>query len=609
MLILITGLFFLFFPNLIISQDKSIGRYKIKENDKYGFIDKYGNRVIKPEYYEVKSFSEGLAAVRKEDKYHYINLEGEKVIEPLFDYAENFKNGIARVYVKGKPFLIDYEGNILFQHDFEEMSNFEGGRSIVKSKDKNMGLIGYDGEVIIEPKYKGIRCVSETGRFVVREDRYDRSIFLVSNKGEIIVPKGRYSEIGKFNNGYAIVKRRKVKKELGDSWFWYEPYGVIDYYGKEVFLIDIDEFYPESDIVNNVFIGEIRGDHFYIDSAGNHYFKEKECDDVTPFIENRAFIRYGRDYQWKLVNRNFEIVNDTFYEEIALPGFKEGIAAVEIEGEDGYEWIIIDRRGRLVQKFDEDVDEVIEPLTKNIFVVDYWRKCNGQYILIDDQSKQISNECFDSAKLINREEGIIEIKTGRVKKYINFEGKILWEENADKSIKKLNIDYKIGNPTLSSRKKILVPKLNGKLSQDTQMIVLKNELDTLIVGQEYVVAQIVRVQNKSSSKIDFEGPGGQFQLILQAKDIDNNWKDISRAVWSTCGFGSWGNYFHLLPNEAIDVSFPLFDGGRETDLRFKLTGITGGWDKYSTYSDHFKGKVNSGQFWREAFSPEMIWYY
>ena len=606
MLILITGLFFLFFPNLLISQDKSIGRYKIKENNKYGFIDKYGNRVIKPEYYEVRSFTEGLAAVRKKDKYHYINLEGEKVIEPLFDYAENFKNGIARVYVKGKPFLIDYEGNILFQHDFEEISNFEGGRCIVKTKDKNVGLIGYDGAVIIEPKYKAIRCVSETGRFVVREDRYDRSIFLVSNKGEIIVPKGRYSEIGKFNNGYAIVKRKKVKKELGDSWFWYEPYGVIDYYGKEVFLIDIDEFYPKSDIVNNVFIGEIRGDHFYIDSAGNHYFKEKECDDVTPFIENRAFIRYGRDYQWKLVNRNFEIVNDTFYEEIALPGFKKGIAAVEIEGEDGYEWIIIDRRGRLVQKFDEDVDEVIEPLTGNIFVVDNWSKCNGQYILIDDQSKQIYNECFDSAKLISRKEGIIEVKTGALKKYINFEGEVIWEEKEDNSFKILNIDFKTTNPCVPNREKITLNK-QGVQNKKAKIVLLTSKKDTLTYNREKLFAQVVRIQNRSNDTLNFLWANGKPQLLLQAKDIDGQWKDITWIHWSSCGLGY--DYISLFPFEAWDISYPLFEGNMDTMLRFKLVIRRKDRGEYYVYSDDFEGKINPGQFWRKVSLSYIFRFY
>jgi hypothetical protein len=47
---------------------------------KYGFIDKTGKEVIKPQYQEVHPFSEGLALVEKNDKYGYIDRTGKEVI-------------------------------------------------------------------------------------------------------------------------------------------------------------------------------------------------------------------------------------------------------------------------------------------------------------------------------------------------------------------------------------------------------------------------------------------------------------------------------------------------------------------------------------------------
>ena len=55
--------------------------YKIRVNDKNGFIDKIGKVVIEPKYPDAESFSEGLARVLK-DKFGFIDKTGKVVIEP-----------------------------------------------------------------------------------------------------------------------------------------------------------------------------------------------------------------------------------------------------------------------------------------------------------------------------------------------------------------------------------------------------------------------------------------------------------------------------------------------------------------------------------------------
>lgn len=69
---------------------------------KYGFTDKEGNIVIKPQYRHAESFSEGLAAVSVNGKSGYINKKGEMVIEPVFEDALSFRNGKAQVCMGGK---------------------------------------------------------------------------------------------------------------------------------------------------------------------------------------------------------------------------------------------------------------------------------------------------------------------------------------------------------------------------------------------------------------------------------------------------------------------------------------------------------------------------
>ena len=66
------------------------GWHRVKIGDKWGFINKAGEFVINPQFYDAWDFSEGLAPVLIGDKYGYINPTGEIVIKPQFDYGTLF---------------------------------------------------------------------------------------------------------------------------------------------------------------------------------------------------------------------------------------------------------------------------------------------------------------------------------------------------------------------------------------------------------------------------------------------------------------------------------------------------------------------------------------
>lgn len=58
-------------------------RFPIRENDKWGYMDKDGNVVINPQFDDAGPFSEGLAAVRigndDSGQYGYIDKAGKMV--------------------------------------------------------------------------------------------------------------------------------------------------------------------------------------------------------------------------------------------------------------------------------------------------------------------------------------------------------------------------------------------------------------------------------------------------------------------------------------------------------------------------------------------------
>ena len=84
----------------------------IKTQGKWGFIDKSGDTVIKPQFESVKNFSDSMAAVRQNGKWGYINNKGLVVVPPQYYDAYNFTDDIARVerYVNDKEYYINRNG-------------------------------------------------------------------------------------------------------------------------------------------------------------------------------------------------------------------------------------------------------------------------------------------------------------------------------------------------------------------------------------------------------------------------------------------------------------------------------------------------------------------
>ena len=107
----------LFFVCLAVLASVSCGQQKemkessllfpVKQDGKWGYIDKTGKIVINPQFDSATSFSKGLARVVIGDKWGYIDKTGKIVINPQFDSAASFCDGLARVVIGDKWGYID----------------------------------------------------------------------------------------------------------------------------------------------------------------------------------------------------------------------------------------------------------------------------------------------------------------------------------------------------------------------------------------------------------------------------------------------------------------------------------------------------------------------
>lgn len=70
----------------------------------FGFINTTGKLAIPPKYeaYSYKPFSEGLAAVKQNGRWGFINKQGQMVIKAQFEEVGSFKEGKCRVRYQGK---------------------------------------------------------------------------------------------------------------------------------------------------------------------------------------------------------------------------------------------------------------------------------------------------------------------------------------------------------------------------------------------------------------------------------------------------------------------------------------------------------------------------
>ena len=81
--------------------------YAFKKDGKWGFIDDDGEVVIKPEYEEAKSFSNGLAAVCKNSKWGFIDKNNKMVIKNKYEGGDYFTKEGTCFVKEGDPYEKD----------------------------------------------------------------------------------------------------------------------------------------------------------------------------------------------------------------------------------------------------------------------------------------------------------------------------------------------------------------------------------------------------------------------------------------------------------------------------------------------------------------------
>jgi len=248
---------------------------------KFGFIDKTGKFVIKPQYRKAYSFSDDLAAVEVSSRWGYIDKDGKMIIERQYEDVNSFSHGYAGVKAFGSPkwMLIDKNGNATTQATFEKI-----------------GDCG-DANKPLEPNNIVYCAYQEKGKWG----------FIATNGESKVEPK--YDQVGPFSEGFAAVAQ-------GGKW------GYIDATGKPITDLKFTQAQPFHDRVAECWYGS---DFVILDTIGTM--------SISDPLHSRDFFHDGRGLSLKkgkygfmneegkiVIKRKFSYAED----------FRDGLACVGV---------------------------------------------------------------------------------------------------------------------------------------------------------------------------------------------------------------------------------------------------------------------------------------
>ena len=210
------------------------GLLPVKQNNRWGYVDRVGHVVIKPTYDAADNFHEGFAGVKVERKWGFIDQNGKMVIHPLYDIVGTFQGGVASVWVTGKRpaetrcSFINRRGKMAFPQKFLAATDFREG--VARARDVGSGLWGYidrSGKYVIAPSFTNEQDFGEGFAAVdygsgVGNGATEKLSGYIDTSGRLVLPIRGALELLPFSSGLAWVKASNGSGYIDTNgrWIW-----------------------------------------------------------------------------------------------------------------------------------------------------------------------------------------------------------------------------------------------------------------------------------------------------------------------------------------------------------------------------------------------------
>jgi len=126
-----------------------------KDSCHYGFINRFGEWIVKPVYQDAFEYNEGFALVKRNNLYGFINQSGDEVIAVKFSDAGSFSEGLASAQSPDSKLygFIDHSGNFVIPPKFKKAGTFSETLAPVTDDTGLWGYIDHSGKWVINPQY------------------------------------------------------------------------------------------------------------------------------------------------------------------------------------------------------------------------------------------------------------------------------------------------------------------------------------------------------------------------------------------------------------------------------------------------------------------------
>lgn len=178
----------------------SDNRAIVNDSKEFKVIDEKGTVLFKSDNY-IGYYQDGVAVFADLDKnsqwiYGYVDKQGKIIIKPQYKSAGNFKKGRAVIQIDDNEYaIINKSGEILksFNHPFVGDIN-EGLLPFKEKMDGNFGFIDESGNIVIPPRFTGIEGFNNSRAVVNESEDFSNKYGLINKKGEYVI-KPQYNDI------------------------------------------------------------------------------------------------------------------------------------------------------------------------------------------------------------------------------------------------------------------------------------------------------------------------------------------------------------------------------------------------------------------------------
>ncbi len=200
-------------------------RFRSGPQGMWGIADTTGTVVLSPQYINITIPEDGVSRIKSADGEGLIDDRGRIIAEAVHKRVRATNNQTCWVETAdGKYGLIGFDGNWRIPPRFDELQRASDGVAIVREGTR-FGLVADDGRVLIEPQYAGLRFYSEG---LVSFSRDGETWGYLDSLGAVVI-EPRYSWCGRFSGGMAWFNEGGTQREdlvtTGGVWGWIDTSG------------------------------------------------------------------------------------------------------------------------------------------------------------------------------------------------------------------------------------------------------------------------------------------------------------------------------------------------------------------------------------------------